>query len=53
MPIANARYRFKQVNPNEKVRLTFVDNKVVEVRPYFKKNGTYVPGHLKKIKQTK
>lgn len=50
MPIENARYRFKQVNKNEKVRLTFVGDKVVEVRPYYKKDGTYIPGHLKKIK---
>lgn len=53
MPIKNARYRFGKEKNGEKIRYTFVGNKVVEVRPFYKKDGTYVPGQLRKIKPKK
>lgn len=51
MPLKNnIRYRFKQVSPNERIRLAFSDNKVVEVSGYRKQNGRYVEEYTKRIK---
>ncbi len=50
MPIPNAKYRFKKISPTMENRLTFVGNKVVEVTPFYKKDGKFVKGHTRKIK---
>ena len=53
MPMIRARYRFKMINPNYKVRLAFDKrtNKVVEVEPYVRKNKEWVKGHSRRIKR--
>lgn len=45
------RYRFKQVSPKKRVRLAYVNNDVVEITEYTKKNSQYIKGHIRRIRR--
>lgn len=50
MPLdKNIRFRFKKISPIKKIRLAYLDDKVVEVTSYNKKDGKFVKGHTRRM----
>lgn len=46
MPVPKGtRFRYRTVTPTYRQRLAFYKNKVIEVKAYNKKNGTWVEAH--------
>ena len=52
LPYKKVRYRYKKLGPKRKQRIAFVNNKVVEITGYERKNG-WVRGHTKRINTRK
>lgn len=51
MPVPkNARFAYKTIDRNDRQRLTFVGNKVIEVKGYHKRNGRWVENYTKRIR---
>ncbi len=47
-PRKKIRYRYKKISPGKRQRLAFVNNKVVEVTGYRKKNHKWVEKYNRK-----